>query len=259
MEAVTDLRMRVAIRYPARMTKRRWSVASVGALAAAMVVVIGAGCSSTTASPTDAGTRVTPDVQNDVAVESAVDAGAKGCPSADVIDATKLPWKPPTPPQAVCTEKELTQLVAFVDKSSDPQSWQSGDWTTNAACRACVFAKETATWAPLVIDESGRVDSINVGGCVAIASGKEACGKAYHQWRSCYLEACGGCPEGDSARFSTCVNAANKGACKKAFDDVVPACGDIETANDAETTCEGKYTFEGPVRAQCIGLVVRDN
>lgn len=39
------------------------------------------------------------------------------------------------------------------------------------------------------------------------------------------------------------------------FDAIPIACGGTQVAADAETACEGgKYVFEGPIRAQCIGL-----
>ena len=248
------------------MTKKIFALASVTALTGAVVASAAAGCSSTQPLPADDGgtsgtTDARPDViKTDTGTSGGEEAGSSGCPTQEVIDATTFPWKPPTLAPGSCTEGELAAFVAFVEKTDDPQKWKDGTWTTNDACRNCVFAKEGATWAPLILNASGQLAELNVGGCIAIASGKEACGKAYQQWRACYLEACTDCPDGDSNAFSKCVTAANKKACKKAFDDVVPSCGDVDTAANAETACDGeKYVFEGGFRAQCIGLGDGDN
>jgi hypothetical protein len=242
------------------MTKKLFALASVTALTGVVAAGTAAGCSSTTV--VDNPETGTPDTgvketgKTDTGSSSGdPDTGPGTCPTTEVIDATTFPWKPPTLAPGSCTEAELDAFVAFVEKTDDPQKWKDGTWTTNPACRDCVFAKETTTWAPLILNASGQLAELNVGGCIAIASGKEACGKAYQQWRTCYLEACTDCPDGDSNAFSKCVTAANKKACKKAFDDVVPSCGDVDTAANAETACDGeKYVFEGPIRAQCIGL-----
>lgn len=251
------------------MTKKLFALASVTALTGVVAAASAAGCSSTTTIQDDAGSSgssgeggKTEAGKTDGSSGSSgeEDSGPGTCPTTDVIDATTFPWKPPTLAPGSCTEGELAAFVAFVEKTDDPQKWKDGTWTTNDACRNCVFAKEGATWAPLILNASGQLAELNVGGCIAIASGKEACGKAYQQWRACYLEACTDCPDGDSNAFSKCVTAANKKACKKAFDDVVPSCGDVDTAANAETACDGeKYVFEGGFRAQCIGLGDGDN
>ncbi len=250
------------------MIKKVFVLASVTALTGA--VAAASGCSSSEPPGSSSGTSGTPEAGPDVKIgkdaapeaDPLVDPCTLGCPSCDTIDATTFPWKPPSKKPGSCTSAELDAFVAFVDKTNDPQKWKDGNWTANAACRDCVFAKETTEWAPLILNNSGQLAALNVGGCIAIASGKEACGKAYQQWRSCYLEACKDCADGDQNAFSKCVTAANKKSCKKAFDDVVgPAgCGDAQTAGDAETACEGKkYVFEGGITAQCIGLGDGDN
>ncbi len=199
------------------------------------------------------------DASKDTGVDAKKEAGEAGgpgtCPTTDAIDATTFPWKPPAIIAGACSNAELSAFVAYVDTHADPQTWKAG--ITNPTCQSCVFATETTTWPPMILNGAGQLAQLNVGGCIAIASGKEACGKGYQQWRDCYLEACADCPDGDSNAFSKCVTAANKTACKKAFEDVVDpsGCGDAQTAGDAETACDGtKYVFEGPIRAQCIGL-----
>lgn len=183
------------------------------------------------------------------------DSGPGGlCPNPDEIDATALPYQPPRVLPGSCSAADLNAFVTYVDGHDDPSTWKTS--IANLTCRACVFGPESGgTWAPLLEDAAGAMSRLNVGGCIAIASGVDACGKSYQQWRDCYLEACSDCPDGDSNAFSKCVTSANKTACKKALDAVVPACGSVDVAADAETACDGdKYVFEGPFRAHCIGL-----
>ena len=170
----------------------------------------------------------------------------------EAIDATTFPWSPPRVLPGSCSLEDLTALVAFVEKTDDPQKWKDGAWTTTETCRSCVFAPDGPTWSPLILNAAGQLAELNVGGCIAVASGKEACGKTYQQWRACYLEACS---DGACGDFSQCVALANKKMCKKAFDAVPIACGGVEAAAAAETACDGeKYVFEGSIRALCIGL-----
>jgi hypothetical protein len=130
---------------------------------------------------------------------------------------------------------------------------QKGALSGNPTCQACVFGNEAApTWSPFVENANGTLRTINVGGCIAIASGNDNCGKAYQQWFECGFEACADCAPGDQVR-QTCRINANKGACKTALMNVGAVCGDVEIG-DAETVCQGvSYIFEGPIKAQCIG------
>lgn len=176
-----------------------------------------------------------------------------GCPTTGTIDATLLPYKSPFVSMGACTAGDLAALVTYVDNNGTFPGWKT---SVPVACAACIFGKETeATWKPMLEDASGTtLAQMNVGGCIAVASGSDACGKAYQQWYSCRPEACVGCPDGDSALLQKCLSAASKGPCKKAFDGVTAVCGDLVIA-DAETKCDGnKFVFEGPIRAQCIGL-----
>jgi len=183
-----------------------------------------------------------------------------GCGNTEVIDATSFPWKPPTRAPGSCTAAEVGAMIAFVDATPSATFDQLQASITNVACRECVFAKETTTWPPLVLNTPGTaVAAINVGGCPAIVSGLDDCGKAIQQWNNCLDEACVDCPEGSPSQRSKCVQAVNKKACKKAFEDVFtgPACGGAAAAQSAIDACnrpEDKYTFIGGVRAQCVGL-----
>lgn len=253
-------------------TKKLFALASVTALTGLMATIAASGCSSTTVEA--AGT--TPDAANAQETgKKPTEAGPKPgddeeeAPSTEckgtaiAVDLTTLPWKAPNQEMGSCSEKELTDLVNYVDMNS---SAKYADWkktVANATCSACIFGKESETkWKPLLEDAKGQLVELNVGGCIQIARAQggasaadaEKCGKSYQNWFDCRFEACSDCPDGDSAALQKCLSAASKGACKKAFDAVGTECTD-EGIGDAETACTGdKFVFEGPIRAQCIGL-----
>jgi hypothetical protein len=245
------------------MVKKLFALASVTALTGLIATASVAGCSSTTvqATETDAATaavdsgKVTTKKDGSTTDEDSGEPATGTCPTLDAIDATALPWKSPAQTTGACTEKALSDLVTYIEANS---SAKYADWkktVTPQACNDCVFGKETdAKWKPLLEDASGQLVGLNVGGCIAIASKNDKCGQSYQNWFDCRFEACTDCANGDTAALQKCLTAASKGACKKAFDDVGTVCGDTEIG-DAETACQGdKYVFEGPIKAQCIGL-----
>jgi hypothetical protein len=244
------------------MVKKLFALASVTALTGLMVSVAVAGCSSTT---TESGGTTDSGPTGDSSVTKKDSGGNTGddeeappsteCKGTTAVDATQLPWKAPFKDIGSCSAKELDDLVKYVEANDQAQY---ADWkksVTNAACNGCIFGKETdTTWRPLLENAKGELVGLNVGGCIAIASGNEKCGQSYQNWFDCRFEACADCPSGDSAALQKCLSAASKGGCKKAFDDVGTICGD-QAIGDAETACDGtKFVFEGPIRAQCIGL-----
>jgi hypothetical protein len=246
------------------MVKKMFALASVTALTGLVVSVAMTGCSSTTPLPavgtdTDSGPVVTDagkkaDAKPPVGDDEEAPASTE-CKGTTEVDATKLPWKAPFQAIGACTPADLASLVKFVDESKNAKY---ADWkgsVTNAACNACIFGKESeATWRPLLENAGGELVGLNVGGCIAIASKNEKCGQSYQNWFDCRFEACGDCPDGDSAALQKCLAAASKGGCKKALDAVGTVCGDA-AIGDAETACDNdKFVFEGPIKAQCIGL-----
>jgi hypothetical protein len=246
------------------MVKKLFALASVTALTGLIGTAAVAGCSSTTVSDTtnEAGGGGVDASGKDAAPKPKADAGddtdaavSNTCPSKDPIDATQLPWKSPTKLIGSCADKDLTDLVKYVEMNSMAQY---ADWkksVANAACSSCIFGKETdATWKPLLENAKGQLVGLNVGGCIAIASGSDKCGQSYQNWFDCRFQACADCPNGDTAALQKCLSAASKSACKPAFDAVTKVCTDTVIA-DAEGQCQGaKFVFEGPIKAQCIGL-----
>jgi hypothetical protein len=183
--------------------------------------------------------------------------GGLVCSGALPVAPSALPWKVPAQLPGSCAQSDLTALVTYVE--ANPAA-KYADWkasVANATCAACIFGLESAaTWKPLLEDGAGALTELNVGGCIAIASNNTACGKAYQNWFDCGFEACNDCASGDSAALSKCRTASSKagGGCKAYFDAVTLACTD-QVITDAETACTStKYIFEGPVKAQCIGL-----
>ncbi|MBS2011488.1 MAG: hypothetical protein JST00_01140 [Deltaproteobacteria bacterium] len=261
------------------MARKIFTVAAISAVTGAVLVSAG-GCGGTTIIYTEAGPvgdatpdRVQidedadppdlpdakprddagPDAVADATSDAKTDSSTGGqCPVTTPIDATTFPWKPPAVTPGACSEADLNAFITYVAKTDDPQKWKLG--IANGTCASCVFGPDGATWPPMVENAAGMLQLLNIGGCIAVASGIEACGRGYQQWRDCYIEACADCID-DSATYNKCITAANKGACKKAFDDVILGCGSAQVAGDAETACDGnQYVFEGPIRAQCIGL-----
>jgi hypothetical protein len=243
------------------MVKKFFALASVTALTGLIASVAAAGCSSTTevagASP-EASTPTTdsgPKKEAGTPTDPPDEPETTECKGLTEVDATALPWKSPFTMAGVCTEKALADLVTYVDVNDMAKY---ADWKTSVAdtaCRDCIFGKETdATWRPLLENAKGELVGLNVGGCIAIASGDDKCGQSYQNWFDCRFEACGDCPDGDTAALQKCLSAASKGGCKKAFDAVSTVCGD-EKIGEAETACDGdKFVFEGPIKAQCVGL-----
>ena len=246
-------------------TKKFFALASITALTGLIAASIGSGCSSTTVEPATTGDATTGgDARGDTSkVQPPPDDGSTPptddtCKGKLAVDTTKLPWKSPNVSLGACTPKMLADLVTYVDAN---QTAKYADWkktVTDTTCSACIFGKEAdAKWKPLLEDAMGTLIELNVGGCIALASGLgatkgDACGKAYQNWFDCRFEACTDCPNGDSAAFQKCAGLASKAACKAAAADVGTVCGQTEVGN-AETACQGdKFVFEGPIKAQCI-------
>lgn len=179
------------------------------------------------------------------------------CPSTTPIDATALPYKNPAKSIGSCTQAEVNALANYV--SANPGA-SYAQWKTtgvpNQTCRACIFGPQSAaTWAPLVEDATAQLSVLNVGGCIAIATNNNACGRAYQNWFDCRFAACAGCPSGNNTAFQQCLTDASKGACANAVTAVDTACT-AAAVQTAETACQPpgtKFVFEGPAKAQCVG------
>ena len=207
---------------------------------------------ATQAQAPDGGVSPGDKVQSKPPSSGKADAGA--CPSTRTIESASLPWKPPASAVGSCVLSDLLGLTAYVDAHADTTlALLETEGVPNATCRACIFGSDaTASWAPIVVNAVGGIGALNLGGCIAIATGSTACGEAYQNWYDCQNVACDACAEGSGADACHTASTADGGACKGVLDHLRDTCG--ATVNDAATRCGGsRYAFEGPVKAQCIG------
>jgi hypothetical protein len=235
------------------MLKKVFAVASVTALTGLVASVAASGCSSTTSVGGDEGgvsVSEAGDAKKPVEAGPEQEAGPSTCPTTDPIDATTAPWKPPQALPGSCTEKQILDLVAFVDANKSTTYADLKKAVTDATCASCLFVKDGDKWGPFVEKADGTFLRNNFGGCVAVTSGKEACGKAFSQFDDCLGVACQDCA--DQAATTKCNTAAGKGACKDAATAFVKECTDatpVTACDDLTKT----YTFEAAARALCVG------
>ena len=103
-------------------------------------------------------------------------------------------------------------------------------------------------------DDGGNESfNVNRGGCIELASGNEACGRAYQQFQDCTIDAClKDCQT--QAEFTKCRQDATvlTTSCKSAFDSLKSTCGE-SNIGAYEQKCKGTtYTFEGPIKRACL-------
>lgn len=172
------------------------------------------------------------------------------------IDATKFPYTRARKMANACTAKELDAISAyFTDQAKQQEDITISDWvkTVSDGCAKCVFSDGTGTeWTP-ILTKGDKLDDVNRGGCIEIASGKEACGQAYQRVAACRLAACTDtCDTPDG--FMECladVQGIFSGPCKSAYTTLERECGDDLSKYEAQ--CKGTaYTFEGPIKVQCV-------
>ena len=217
------------------MVKKLFALASVTALTGLIATVGVAGCSSTTVQDTAGdcrgrhgatAARSTPK-KDGAADEDSGDRPATGtCPSLDPIDAHGPPLEVARRSSTgACTEKELSDLVTYVDANStrEVRRLEEDGHAARPAAPASSARRPTRPGSPSSRTRKGQLVGLNVGGCIAIASGNEKCGQSYQNWFDCRFEACTDCPNGDTAALQKCLSAASKGACKTAFDASAPS------------------------------------
>ncbi len=243
------------------MVKRIFALASVSALTGLVSAVAAAGCSSDepkAQAPLEAGS---PNQNGDGGVgNDREDGGDEGdeqaCMERDAIDATKFPYATAKKAPNACTAKELDELGKFfTDKAQNTEDISINDWAKSVSdtCAKCVFSETTAAeWSPILV-KGDKLENVNRGGCIEIASGKRSCGEAYQRVAECRLAACvDTCKTAEG--FTEClqdVEGIFLGPCKAAYETMQKECGD--NLQNYEAACRGNsYTFEGPVRVQCV-------
>jgi hypothetical protein len=245
------------------MTSKIFALASVMALTGLVSTVAIAGCST----KDEAGAKVVAgDAQPPVTLgpdgggiaegDGGGGGGSSGCMQTNAIDATKFPYQPAKKQPNACSQKELDSLTGyFTDQARKQQDISVLDWrkTVSDGCAQCAFSDEGETnWAP-ILTKGDKLDDVNRGGCIEIASGKQSCGQAYQQVAECRLAACTDTCETPDG-FSACLNDVQgifTGPCKTAYTTMERECG--EDLAKYEAQCKGSsYTFEGPVKVQCV-------
>lgn len=243
------------------MVKKIFALASVSALAGMMSSVAATGCSSDDdpkaaggQGAPDAGPRETgPKVETDAGTEPTDEGGS--CLVDEAIDATKYPYTKAVKSAGACSTKDLDELAKYFKDKAGAEDIKMSEWAAvvEPACAKCVFSDGTgAEWTP-ILTKDDKLDDVNRGGCMEIVSGKAACGEAYQQATQCRMNAClTDCATQDE--FYKCLEdnqAIFSGPCRGAYDALDKECGaDIDKYEEA---CKGEtWTFEGPVRVQCI-------
>ncbi len=263
--------------------KKLFALASFTAITGIMVATTAAGCSSSSSSTTGGGDAqpdgkkpapppVNPPPTDDGGGD---DAPSTGCPPTTPIDAASLPWEDPAQPSLnACNEKDITAMAAAIKAGSvktddDLKAVMTGG--AAGACSKCVFTDATKSpWGPLpeVNDPKAgnQAVTVNVGGCYALGLKNNACGKALQNLEDCKFTACfdDACPANPtSTQLQNCFTAAEKGACKAIAASIQTACAGVQQSQldtvaadcEPDTRPDGsktEYTFEGPVRVQCI-------
>lgn len=236
--------------------KRIFALASVTALTGLVASATSAGCSSSDSPGTTTGDASVPDVREAKAPfdasEPEEDAGPSNCPITDKIDAKMFPWKPPAVAQGSCTDDEIKTLAKAVDDNAKITYADLKKAVPNVTCNKCLFGPESGMkWTAMLEDGKGEFSRHNFGGCVAVLSGSDDCGKAFSQYDECLNTACDMCA--DQTAFDKCSTPASKGACKQSLADLQSICGD---KIDAVSGCQDlsvKYLFESAARALCVG------
>jgi len=157
------------------------------------------------------------------------------CAAKKPIDPTTIPYAKALRVPGACSNDEVKALTKYYSEHSEvPDDLSVAKWaeTVSESCAACAFTASTAeAWGPLLVDGDTFLQA-NRGGCVEIASGKEACGRAYEQVNGCLILACFAPPQGGlgrcttQAEFDACRNEVlSTGQCAGASEAVEQECG----------------------------------
>lgn len=225
-----------------------FAVACVMAFAG-LVPAVGAGCSSeakSTAPATDAG-------GTDAGSSAMGDASRVGiCPRTENIDVSSLPFKSPRVIPGSCSDSDLAFFYVTVGTGVAVPQMEQLMKQRNAECAACIFgAADADEWAPIVFTADGEHIE-NTGGCFAVVSGNDACGKAYQAISQCFKQACERCYEDE--RDACGLGARDEGGvCEEAYTEYLIECGPDPDAVMKTCVTERMYEVEGSIDRQCGG------
>ncbi|MBX3264682.1 MAG: hypothetical protein KIS78_11875 [Labilithrix sp.] len=234
------------------MIKKVFALASVTALTGLVVAVAAAGCTNEEVAPSvDDGGTVDVKRPPTQPIDDGGDPEDDKCYAETAVDVSGVKYQAPRIQPGACTDgvfKVIDDLVAAKNDATFADLKAAIAAEESTPCAECVFGEDGDTWAP-VVESAGKVIALNGGGCVAIVSDKEDCGKAYYQWDLCLGTACKDCSGSEGA---DCYREAQATACKGASDALLGACGnDVNTYINA---CfkSGEITVKGPIREQCV-------
>lgn len=250
------------------MKSRAVTLASIAVLMGAVMAIGAAGCSNeddgvaapdVDAGATDAGRdRSAPNNGDDDD-----DEPAESCASKDPVDVTTVPYAKALRSPGACSTAEVATLSSYYDLNVSTLSIAGWAGSVSEACAACAFtASDADEWGPLLFQGDSFVGA-NRGGCLEIASEKEACGRAYEQALRCMLVACLPTSQGG---FGTCRTQSEfdacrtdrasllAGPCADAYASLQTECGaSLSTYEQACTPSGAKYVFQGTIPAHCGG------
>lgn len=164
--------------------------------------------------------------------------------SAADIDA-ELPWLPPLPVQAACTQQNIDDLKELFTKG-DSVRFDEIKTTLGTTCAACAFSPMTGgqSWQVFVESGGGAIDN-RTASCFSQIAGA-ACGHARFRWEECLQIACDEQLCGDS-ELAKCRSHAQQGACKTLQADYATAC---PNEADLVDTCGNIFAS---IAASCAG------
>lgn len=249
--------------------KSFFAISTLAGVAGLAAVCAGAGCANDTVESDPLATE--PDVdagkkpQRQPPPQTSSDDGDGGAPttespmlacmSTEPFDATQVPYHPPAVSPGSCTPADIEAFQTYVD--AHPQATFDDVKATmdgrSPRCSDCVFGDpDDDKWAPIVFDERGGL--FNGGGCVAVVSGKDACGEGYQQWNTCLNSVCSSCT--DKGENATCKNDAQQpsGPCGAASQALWDGCG--QNVNSYLEKCFGDGI--GEVLQQLCGSPATD-
>ncbi len=220
-----------------------FALASVSALTGLLAATAAAGCTSETVA--DATIDASPP-------PNAEEAGDLRCYKDDPFDATAVPYKKARVIPGACSEnvtKVLDPFFSSKDVNLD-QVQRALQTKESMDCSNCVFGSDGDSWGPFAI--SGDRLIINIGGCIEVVSGSEACGRAFHQLDGCLSSVCKGCTSEDR---SLCQQHVEGTACNDASQALVTACGGQVNLSSYIRECikSVKYDIYGPILKLCVG------
>jgi hypothetical protein len=163
-------------------------------------------------SPPDGAPVACPPASDDAGPEGGVTCSPVSLPSFQEH------FVPPNPPSSVCTTAQIAMVVTCLTSNSpDCTAFVSPD-AGNKTCIECMVSPPSAaSYGPIIIDSTDNVDTLNVGGCIALVDPCQMpCAYAATAVQQCHFAACASCPLSTAAglqAFNACSDVADTCSC----------------------------------------------